>query len=173
MKRLQKYKMPMIPDYLSYLFDIYFCLGCYYCVSGELMRSERQKTSVQENIVFAPLFSLKIGSVSTKLANVLCAVFPKVLVDRCPPHIVKLLKVKFTGESLHQASISRAVFRGRLSILQLCARSGHMCNNFTDNYLDLNNVLHGLEGKNDAVCCIESFCVGCCIVLLCTLWHII
>ena len=38
-----KYVMPMIPDYLSYLFDIYFCLGCYYCVSGGLMRSERQK----------------------------------------------------------------------------------------------------------------------------------
>ena len=77
----------MIPDYLSFLFYIYFCLGCYYCVSGGLMRSERQKQSGQENVVFTSLFSMKIGSVVTKLANVLCAISPKVLGD-CVPLIL-------------------------------------------------------------------------------------
>ena len=48
-----------------------------------------------------------------------------------------------------------------------------MCNNFTDNYLDSNNVLNGLEDKNDVIYCIELFCVGWCIILLCTLWHMI
>ena len=48
-----------------------------------------------------------------------------------------------------------------------------MCNNSIANYLDSNNVLNGLEGKNDVVYCIESFCVGCCIVLLCALRHMI
>ena len=76
-----KYVMLMIPDYLSYLFDIYFCLGCYYCVSGGLMRSERQKQSGQEHVVFSSLFSMKLGSTATKLANVLGAIFPKVLGD--------------------------------------------------------------------------------------------
>ena len=81
MKRLQKYTMLMIPDYFSYLFDIYYCLGCYYCISGGLIRSERQEQSEQENVALSSLFSMKIGSVATKLANVLCAISSNVLGD--------------------------------------------------------------------------------------------
>ena len=151
MKRLRKSAMPMIPDYSSFLFDIYFVLGCYYCVSGGLMRSESQKQSGQENIVFPLLFAMQVKSVATKLAYVLRAIFTKVVGDRCPPHILRMLQAKFTGKSLCQSSISGAAYGGRLSLLQVCARSGHQCNNSTDSYLDTDSVLNGLEGKNDVV----------------------
>ena len=115
-KRLRKYAMLMIPDYLSF-FNINFCLGCFYCISGGLMRFKRQRQSEQDHVDFPSLYSMKIGSVTTKLASVLCAIFPKILGDRCPQHIIKPLQEKITGKSLCQASITRAAYREYLSIL--------------------------------------------------------
>ena len=89
------------------------------------MRSKRQKQSGQENIVVTSFFFMKIGNMATKLANVLCAIFPKNLGEQYPPYIVKLLKTKCKEESLRQASFSMAC------ILWISVNSSIMCQVWT------------------------------------------
>ena len=144
---MRSYSMPIIPDSKSFLFDFYFCMGCFYSVGNGLIRSTEQKKPGKENHVFPSLYSTKTNGVAKKMANVLRAMIKFVVGERCPASVIKSLKKKFTGKSLRQGSITTAAYRGLLSIFELCARSGHSTGLSIDFYIDQSSPLHGLKCK--------------------------
>ena len=144
---MRSYSMPVIPDSKCFLFDFYFCMGCFYSIGNGLIRSEQHKKSGQENHVFPSLYSIKTSGFAKKMANVLRGMIKYVVGDRCPSDTLKSLKKQFTGKSLRQGSITTAAYRGILSLFELCARSGHSTGLSIDYYIDQTSPLHGLKCK--------------------------
>jgi hypothetical protein len=67
LKKLEKYSMPMVPDYESYLFDFYHSIGCFFAIENGLLRSSNQICRGLENVVFPSLFNVKTKNVAEKI----------------------------------------------------------------------------------------------------------
>jgi hypothetical protein len=67
LKKLEKYSMPMVPDFESYIFDFYHCMGCFFAIENGLLRSGNQIRRGLENVVFPSLFNVKTKNVAEKI----------------------------------------------------------------------------------------------------------
>jgi hypothetical protein len=88
---------------------------------------------------------MKTNNVASALATAMRKIIKVVLGGKCPASIIKSIQKKFTGKSLRSGSITRAAYRGILSILELCARSGHSTGTSADHYINSTNPLNGLR----------------------------
>ena len=146
MKKLQKYAMPMVPDYESFYFDIYHAMGCYIAVDFGLVRTPEQKNRGMENVVFPSLYNVKTNSVARKIQNMIQKVLRWVLESNNFQNdvIVDVIKC-YSGKSLRQSSITEVSNSDKITIFDEAARTGHTTGTSIDNYRDKTLPTHGLR----------------------------
>ena len=136
-KKIDKYAMPMIPNKLSWLFDFYHCLGCFFCCDNGLFRTEEQIRKGHLNIVFPYLHKFGIAWVTGHLTKIIRNNFP----DGIPQAIAK----QFSAKSNREAAITELAISGKLSVFDACQRTGHSTGTSIDSYYDKSNVVSGLR----------------------------
>ena len=146
MKKLQKYAMPMVPDYESFYFDIYHALGCYIAVNFGLVRTPEQKNRGMENVVFPSLYNVKTNNVAGIIQKMIQKVLRWVLESNDFHDTVIADTIKcFSGKSLRQSSITEVSGSNKITIFDEAARTGHTTGTSIDNYRDKTLPTHGLR----------------------------
>ena len=136
-KKIDKYAMPMIPNKLSWLFDFYHCLGCFFCCENGLFRTKEQIRKGHLNLVFPYLHKFGMASVTTHLTKIIRNNFP----DGIPQAIAK----QFSAKSNREAAITELAISGKVLLFDACQRTGHSTGTSIDSYYDKSNVVSGLR----------------------------
>ena len=110
-------RMPMVPDFESYLFDFYHFTECYFAIENGLLRSSNQIRRGLENVVFPSLFNVKTKNVAEKIQKNIQRVLRNHLNESgySVQEIEETLKL-FSGKSLRQSSITESLNSNKVSV---------------------------------------------------------
>jgi hypothetical protein len=137
LKTIESYAMPMVCDKIHWVFDFYHSLACYFMLERGLFRSEDEIKEGRLNVVFPSLLNVNDRSTTTQVTKIIQANLP----TSCPLE----LKKTYTATSIRKGVITALACDGRLTIFDVCARTGHSTGTSVDHYIDKNNVAYSLR----------------------------
>ena len=137
-KTLRNYGMSRICDD-SFYFDWYANMGAFFMCEDGLARDEDQVRKGQMNSVFPSLQDVSNNAVTKRLTAAIRA-----SLDGVPNDIRK----KFSAKSLRKGTITEIAMTSFITIIEVCARSGHSTGTCIESYMDAMNPLRSLPAAN-------------------------
>jgi hypothetical protein len=138
-KTLKTYGMGRICDE-SFVFDWYFNMGAYWMCEDGLARNEDQIRKGQMNSVFPSLQDVSTNTVAKKITGIIRGAFPDGVDDK--------IRKRYSARSLRKGMITEMCMSSLITLLEVCARSGHSTGTSLESYMDIMNPLRSLPGAN-------------------------
>jgi hypothetical protein len=117
-----------------------YCFALYIGPGRGLERTPQQKKKKIANYMFPSLHTVRCSETSRTIGNILKAQLPK--------HTPKYIKEGLTAKSLRYGAISAVSMAPKITLFDVCARSGHKTGTNIDSYFDSNNVERTMPAGN-------------------------